>query len=253
MEFVLLERALITLAIFKVLGALPVEHAIVPVPLVLPMTAFSVQHSPSRLHPVSELPLVPTAIRPPEGTFTVPLPALELALIHVALLPRPCVNTPSLLLVESELPYVVISCCKVEFAMAFELPVVEIPVYDFVSVFEEADALAVRPVDFGLPEVDNLLVLEEFGSVEGGFGSQHKGRTVLDNQKFLQLEFGVSQLPPNEGSLIVEVIKIKLRLLQHFLLAILINFEFAAHAADQNIEGFVHLLDGFEFAALDLL
>ena len=253
MEFVLLEGALIPLTIFKVLGALAVEHAVVPISLVLPMTALPVQHSPSRLHPIPELPLVPAAIRPPECAFAVPLPALELTLVHIALLPRPGVYTSSLLLVESELPYIVIPCCKVEFTMTFKLPIVEIPVDNFVSIFEEADALSVRSVDLGLSEVDYLLILEEFGSVEGGFSPQHKGRTVLDNQKFLQLEFGVSQLPPNKGSLIVEIIKIKLRLLQHFFLTILVNFKFATHATDQNIESFVHLLNGFEFTTLYLL
>lgn len=253
MEFVLLESALIPLSVFKVLGALAVKHAVVPISFVLPMTALSVQHPPPRLHPIPELPLVPAAIRPPECALAVPFPALELTLVHIALLSRPGVDTSSLLLVESELPYVVVPSCKVEFAMTFELPIVEIPIDNFVGVFEEADALSVRPVYLGLSEVDYLLVLEEFRSVEGGLGPQHKGRTVLDHQQFLQLEFGVSQLPPDEGSLIIEVIKIKLGLLQHFLLTILVNFKFATHAADKNIEGFVHLLDRFEFAALNLL
>jgi hypothetical protein len=32
----------------------------------------------------------------------------------------------------------------------------------------------------------------------------------------------------------------------------LVDFEFAAHAADQNVQGLVHFFDGLEFTAFDL-
>lgn len=113
MEFVLLECTLVPLSVLKILGAFAVKHSVVPVALVLSVTAFPVQHPPSGLNPVSELTLVPTAVRPPESTPTVTFSTLELALIHVAFLACPGVDASALLLVEPELAHVVVSRCEV--------------------------------------------------------------------------------------------------------------------------------------------
>lgn len=58
----------------------------------------------------------------------------------------------------------------------------EIAVDDFVGVFEETHAAAVRSVDFGLSEVDYFVVFEEFWSVEGRFSTKNQRRAIFDNE-----------------------------------------------------------------------
>jgi hypothetical protein len=186
MEFVLLEGALVALTVLEVLGALAVEHAVVPVALVLPVPAFPVQHSPTCLHAVPEISLIPAAVRPPEGPASISLAAFELSLVDVALLAGPGVYTSALFLVEAELSHVIVSSGKVELSLSFQLTVVEVTVDDLVSVFEEADTFAVGSVDLGFSDVNYFWVFEEFRSVEGGFRPQNQRRAVLDDQKFLQ-------------------------------------------------------------------
>ncbi len=168
MELVVLERPLVPLSVLEVLRALAVEHAVVPVALVLAVPALSIEHSPAALHSISEFPLVPASIGPPERPSSVPLPGFELTLVNVALLARPGVHSSALFLVEAELTDVVVAGGEVQLPMTFKLPVVELPVYYFVGVLEEADSPAMWPVDFGLPNVNNLRVLEKFRGVEGG-------------------------------------------------------------------------------------
>ena len=136
MELVLLESTLVPLAVLEVLRTLPVEHAVMPVAFVLPVPAFPIQHSPARLHSVSEVALVPAPIRPPERSSSVTLASLELPLVNVAFLSGPSVYAPSFLFVESELSDVVVPCCEIEFSLPLELTVMEVSVDDFVSVLE---------------------------------------------------------------------------------------------------------------------
>lgn len=129
----------------------------------------------------------------------------------------------------------------------------EISVDDLMRAFEEANSLAMRPVDLGLPNVHNLRILKELGVVESRFHSKHNRRAILDSQKLLQPQLDDPQLSSNETRLIIEIIKIKLGLLQHLLLRSLIDLQLAAHPTDQQPHGLVHLIDGLELAGLDLL
>lgn len=56
----------------------------------------------------------------------------------------------------------------------------KISIDNFMCIFEEADTFSMRSVDFSLSNVDDLTILEEFGSVEGRFSSQDEWRTVFD-------------------------------------------------------------------------
>ena len=137
--------------------------------------------------------------------------------------------------------------------MTFKLTVVEIAVDNFMGVLEEADTFSMRSIDFSFSQIDNFLILKKFGSVEGGLGSKYQRRAILDNKQLLHFELNVPQLSSNKGGLIVEIIKIKLCFFQHFFFTIFIDFQFTAHPADKDIEGFVHFFDGFEFASFNLL
>ena len=234
MELVLLEGALVALSVLEVLRALAVEHAVVPVPFVLFVPALAVENAPPALHAVPELALVPTAVAPPESAPPVALASLELALVDVALLAGPVVDASALFLVEPELAEVEISSGEIQLSLAFQLPVVEVSVDDLVGALEEADSLAVRPVDLCLPDVDDLRILEEFRGVEGWLHSEHNWRAILDSQQFLQPQLDDPQLPSNEARLVVEVIEVKLGLLQHLLLRTLVDLQLAAHPADQQ-------------------
>lgn len=128
----------------------------------------------------------------------------------------------------------------------------EVSIDDFVSVFEEADTFAMWSVDLGFPEIDNFIVFEEFRGVEGGLSSEDQRRAIFDNKQLLQFQLDIPEFPANERSLIVEVIKVKLCFFQHFFLTILINFQLAAHPADENIKGLIHFFNGLEFTAFDL-
>jgi hypothetical protein len=224
----------------------------VPVSLILPVSALSVKHAPAALDPVPELSLIPTAIAPPESSLTIALSRLELSLINITFLASPVVYTPSFLFVKPEFSNVEVTSCKIELSLAFKLSIVELPMDDLVSTLEKTDSLAVRSVHLGLPDVDNFSVLEKFGIIEGGLNAKHHRRTILDSEQLLKSELDCSQFATDEGSFIVEVIKVELRLLQHLLLRGLVNFELAAHAADEKIERFIHFLNGLEPACLDL-
>lgn len=252
MEFVFLEGALVALSVFEVLGALSVEHAVVPISLVLLVPALSVEHAPTTLDSVSELSLIPTAIAPPESSPAVAFPRFELALINVALLSRPIVDSPSLLLVKPELSDVVVSSGEIELPLSFQLSVVELTVDNFVSALEETNSLTVRTVHLGLPDVDYLSVLEKFGIVEAGLHAKHHRRTIFNSQQFFEPQLDGSQLATDKGSLVVEVVQVELRLLQHLLFRGFIDFQLAAHAADEKVKRFIHLLNRFEPASLDL-
>ena len=147
MELVLLEGTLVPLPILEVLRPLAVEHPVVPVALELPMAALTIEHSPTALHSVSELPFIPAAIRPPEGTFSVPFASLELPLVNIAFLARPGIDASSFLLVEPELSNIVVPSREVEFALSFQLSVVEVPIDDLMGILEEAHPLSMRTVD----------------------------------------------------------------------------------------------------------
>lgn len=119
MELVLLKGAFVPFAVLEVLCSLAVEHAVVPVPLVLSVPALTVKNAPTALNAVSELAFVPTSIAPPESTTTVTFASLELALVNVAFLASPVVNASALLLIEAELAQVKISSRKVKLPLAF--------------------------------------------------------------------------------------------------------------------------------------
>ena len=82
----------------------------------------------------------------------------------------------------------------------------EITVDYLMSVLEETDTFAMRPVNLGLTDVDDFSVLEEFRSIEGRLHTQDQRRAILDNQKLLKSQFNVPQFSSNEGGLVVEVI-----------------------------------------------
>jgi hypothetical protein len=145
-ELVLLEGAFVTLPVLEILCAFSVEHAVVPVALILSIATFSIQHSPTALD-------------------TIP----ELTLIDVALLTRPVVDASPLFLVKPELTKVVVASSEVELTLSLKLPIVEISVDDLVSALEETNALAVRSVDLSLSNIDDFCVFKEFGVVERRF------------------------------------------------------------------------------------
>lgn len=167
-EFVLLEVALVSLTVVKILYSLAIEHSVLPYPFVLLLTAFSEQSAEAALHTILKLALVPASIGPPEGASSVSFARLKLTLIHVRLLTSPPVQAPAVLLIKPEITHIVIACGKVQLALSLELAVSELTVYDFVSILEETHAAAVRTVDLCLSEVNYLCVLVEFWVVEGG-------------------------------------------------------------------------------------
>lgn len=169
MEFIFFESALITLPVLKVLSSSTIEHTVMPVSLILSVAAFSVKDTPARLYTIPKISFIPAAIRPPKGTSAVPFSCFELTLINIALLSGPRVYSSTLLLIESKLSNVVIASCKVELSLTFKLPIVEIPIDDFVGIFEEADAFSMRTIDLGLADVDDLWIFEELGSVKRRF------------------------------------------------------------------------------------
>lgn len=223
MEFVLFEGALIAFAVFEILGAFAVEHAVVPIAFILAMPSFSVENTPSALHSVSKFSLVPAAIRPPERSPTVSFASLELSLINIAFFTSPSVNSSPLLFVKSELSYVVVSSGEVQLALTLKLSIMELSVNDFMSIFEEADSATMGPINFCFADVYNFCVFEEFRSVEGGLCGEDSRRAVLDNEQLLQLEFDGSEFLADEGCFVVEIIEIKLGLLQHFFLRTFVN------------------------------
>lgn len=119
MKLVFLESALISLPILKVLCALAIEHAVVPVTFVLPVATLPIENAPAALNSVSKLSLVPTAVAPPESAPAVALACLELALINITFLSSPVVDTSSFLFVKSKLANVVVTCCEVELSLSF--------------------------------------------------------------------------------------------------------------------------------------
>ena len=175
MELVLLECPLVPLSVLEILGALPIKHTVVPTALVLTVAPLSEESSPTALHPIPELTLVPATVAPPEGPSAIALACLKLSLVHVALLAGPVVNAPSLLLVKTELTQVVVSSSKVELALALQLTVMELTVNDLVGVLEKAHALTVGPIHLCLPQVHDLTILKELRIVEGGLHPQHHG------------------------------------------------------------------------------
>ena len=83
MELVFLERSIVFLPVFEELGALPVEHPIVPRPFILFMASLSEECPNSALHSVSELALIPAAVCPPESAPPVSLSFHEFAFVQV--------------------------------------------------------------------------------------------------------------------------------------------------------------------------
>lgn len=73
------------------------------------MASVPVEDSVTALHAVPELAFVPASIGPPEGSPSVSFALHELAFVKVGFLARPLVEPSPILLIEFELPYVVIS------------------------------------------------------------------------------------------------------------------------------------------------
>lgn len=129
----------------------------------------------------------------------------------------------------------------------------ELSLNDLVSALEEANTLAVWPVDLGLAYVDDLRIFEEFRVVVGGLNGQNRRRAVLDSQQLLQPQLNVPQLSADEPSLIIQIIQVKLSPLQHLLLRMLIDLQLATHPSNQQPQGLVHLIDRLELATFNLL
>lgn len=173
MELILLEGALVSLAILEVLRAFSIEHAVMPITFVFAISSLPVKNSPPTLNSVSKLALVPTSITPPESTTAVPLSSFELSLVDVALLPRPAVNSPSFFFIEPKLSDIEISSGEVELALSLQLSVMELSLNDLMRAFKEANALAMGPVDLSLSDVNNLSIFEELRIVVSRFNSQY--------------------------------------------------------------------------------
>lgn len=169
MEFIFFEGTLVSLSILKILSSSSVEHPIMPVSFVLFMSTFSEKDTPSRLHTVSEITLVPTAIGPPKSTPAVSLSCFKLTLINIAFLSSPSVDSSTLFLIKPKLAYIVIAGSKVELSLALKLPIMEVSIYDFMCIFEEADSFTVGTIDLGLAYIDYLWILEKFRRIEGRF------------------------------------------------------------------------------------
>ena len=253
MELVLLEMAFVSLPVVKELGALAVEHAVLPASFILFVATFPEQYPLSALHPVLKLALIPTAISPPEGSPAIPFPSLELPLIHIRLLSSPPVHTPALFFVKPKLAYIIISSSKVQLALSFQLAIDKLSVNDFVGVFEKAHALSMGAVDFCFTQINDLLVLVEFRVVESGVQSQHNRRRFLHHQQFFKFKLHVPQLLTNKTDLVIEVLQIMLSLLDHFLFRSFVYFQFSRHPTDKNVESFVHFLNGLELTLFELL
>lgn len=253
MEFVLLEGAFVALAVLEVLGAFTVEHAVVPVTFVLSVTSFSVEDSPSALHSISKISLIPAAIRPPEGSSTISFSRLKLPFIDIIFFASPSIHPSSFLLIKPKLANIVVSGCKVELSMSFKLTIMELPTDNFMCIFEEADAIAMRSIDLSLSNVDNFSIFEKFGWVEGRLGGQHSWWTIFDNKQFFEFELNWSQLSADKRSFVVEIVQVKLCLSKHFFLWSLVYLKFAAHPSDQQTQRTIHVIYRFEFAGFDLI
>lgn len=212
-ELVLLKGTLVSLSILEELRASTVKHSVVPVPLVLLVSPFSVEDAPARLDTVSKITLIPAAVRPPESSSSISFAAFELSLIDVAFLSSPSVDSTAFLFIEPELSDIVIPGGEVEFSLALQLSVMELAVNDFVGIFEEADAFAVRAVDLGFSNVDDFWIFKELGGVEGWVEAENERGAVLDDEEFFEFELDVPEFSADEGSLIVEVVEIELGLL----------------------------------------
>lgn len=210
MEFVFLERTLVAFTVLEVLSALAIELSVMPVALILLMTAFPVQDPCSSLHSIPKLPLIPTSITPPESTSTIPLAGLELSFIDITFLASPVIDPPTLLLIKPKLTQIIIPSRKVQLPLPLQLSIMELPINDLVRILEETNPLTMWPIHLSLPNIHDLSILEELRTVKRRLHAQHHWRTVLHCQQLLQPDLDRSQLTPNKATLVVEVIKVKL-------------------------------------------
>lgn len=58
------------------------------------------------------------------------------------------------------------------------------------------------PIYLCLPDVDDVLVFVEFGSIELRLHGQHNRRRWLHCQELLELSLHVPEFPPNKTSLV---------------------------------------------------
>ncbi len=115
MEFVLLEAALETFTILKVLGALALEHTVRPVTLILFLVVQPVENAPAGLYTIFEVTFIAAAIAPPKDTPSITFASLKLTLVDIGVFSRPFVKSSALLLIAFKLSNVIISTVKVQF------------------------------------------------------------------------------------------------------------------------------------------
>ena len=166
MEFVLFERTIILLSIFEKLDSFPIEHSIVPWSFILFVSSFSEKCPISTLHSISELAFIPTSISPPKCSSSISLSFHELTFIKIWLFARPLIQTPSILFIEFKFSHIVISTCKVKLTHSFKLPIFEFTKDDFLRIFIVAEPSSMRPVNFCLSDINDILVLVEFRGVK---------------------------------------------------------------------------------------
>lgn len=129
----------------------------------------------------------------------------------------------------------------------------EFSVDNFVGIFEEADTLTMRTIDFSLSDIDNFSVLEEFGSIEGWLSSKYNWWTIFHYKQLFELKLYLSEFSANKTSFIVQIIEIELCLLQHLFLRSLINFKLTTHPSNQHAKSTIHIINRLEFACFNLL
>lgn len=184
MKFILFESALVALAVLEELDTFAIEHTVVPIPLVLFMTALSIENSPSTLHSIPKLPFIPAAITPPKGAFSITLSCLKLSFINITFLSSPVIDASAFLLIKLKFANIIISSGKVKLALSLKLSIMKLSTNDLLSIFEEADSLTMRPIDFNFPNINNLRILEEFRTIKCWVYAKHNRTAIFHSQQF---------------------------------------------------------------------
>ena len=166
-ELILPKASFISFSVLKVLNSSAIKHSVMPCSFVFFVASIPEQNSLSTLQPIFEIALVPAAVWPPKSTSSISFASLELPFIQVWLLTRPFVKPSSILLVHSEFSNIVVASRKIQLCHSFQLTIVEVSLYNFMCIFEEACSFSMRSIHLCFSNVNNFLIFKVFWCVEG--------------------------------------------------------------------------------------
>lgn len=195
------------------------------------------------MNSVFELALVSASVAPPEDTPTVSLTAFELSFIDIGILARPLVESSTFLLISLELTNIIVATVEIELPSALNMPIMEAPIYHLLTTLIIGDPSTMGPLRLGLPNIDHIHILQQIGLRKHRLHMQHQRRRALHNQQLPDPILNLLELGPDKLLLIVEIVEVVLHLLEVLLLALLVDLEVGAHAADQQVEGLVEVFD----------